>query len=106
MYRSVPTGVMSSMIGDRAIGMPFCIETRRPISCARVSSSAASRSRAPARSADGQLDQPDGSSNARRAAAASTSASAASGTEPLGSPVDALRTSILLAELGVPTHRQ
>ena len=102
MYRSVPTGVIPSMIGDSAIGMPFCMETRRPISGARASSSAASRSRAAARSAGGQEDQPPGSSNARRAAAtaASTSASAASGTEPITSPVEALRTSIAAAELG------
>jgi hypothetical protein len=90
--------------GDRAIGMPFCMETRRPISCALASSWAASRSRASARSAGARADQPDGSSNARRAAATATataaSTSAASGTEPITSPVEALRTSILLAELG------
>ena len=32
MYRSVPTGVSPSMIGDNAIGMPFWMLTRRPIS--------------------------------------------------------------------------
>jgi hypothetical protein len=32
MYRRVPTGVSPSMIGDSAIGMPFWMLTRRPIS--------------------------------------------------------------------------
>jgi hypothetical protein len=90
------------MIGDSAMGMPFCMETSRPMSCARASSSAARRSRTAARSAGGQDDQPPGSSNARRAAAtaASTSPSAPSGTEPITSPVEALHTSIVLVVLG------
>jgi len=93
------------MSGDSVIGMPFCSLTRRPISWARASSSAASRSIAAARWARSHCDQPDGSSNARRAAAtaASTSASAASGASPMGSSVLALRTAILAAELG-DTH--
>src|SRR5580704_9513322 len=96
---------MPSMSGDSAKGMPFCWLTRRPMSWARCSSSAASRSSASPRRAGSQCDQPDGSSNARRAAAtaASTSASAASGVSPIGSSVDALRTAILAAELG-DTH--
>jgi len=87
------------MSGDSVIGMPFCSLTRRPISWARASSSAASRSSAAARCAGSHCGQPDGSSNARRAAA-STSASAASGASPMGSSVLALRTAILAAELG------
>jgi hypothetical protein len=101
-YRSVPTGVSPSMIGDSAIGMPFWMLTRRPISWVRFSSSAASRSRAAARSDGAHDDQPAGSSKARRAAAtaASMSPSAPSGTVPTCSPVEALRTSIVAAELG------
>jgi hypothetical protein len=103
MYRRVPAGVSPSVIGDSAIGMPFWMLTRRPISWLRCSSSAASRSRAAARSGAGHDDQPAGSSNARRAAAtaASMSASVPSGTAPTRSPVEALRISIVAAELGL-----
>jgi hypothetical protein len=91
--------------GEIEIGMPFWALTRRAISSARESSSAASRSRAAARAAGSHCDQPAGSSNARRAAAtaASTSASAASGTEPMFSSVLAEVTS-MVAELLGRTH--
>ncbi|HTZ22468.1 MAG TPA: hypothetical protein VMC83_00605 [Streptosporangiaceae bacterium] len=91
--------------GEIEIGMPFWALTRRAISSARASSSAASRSRAAARSAGSHCDHPAGSSKALRAAAtaASTSASAASGTEPMFSSVLAEITS-MVAELLGRTH--
>jgi hypothetical protein len=76
MYRGVPTGVIPSITGDSAIGMPFCALTSWPISCARASSSLASRSMAAARWSGAHCDQPDGSSKARRAAATAASTSA------------------------------
>lgn len=91
----------SSMVAIE-IGMPFWALTRWAISPARASRAAASLSMASARCAGSCCDQPPGSSNARRAAAtaASTSASWASGTEPMASSVLAEVTSILAAELG------
>jgi hypothetical protein len=84
------------------MGIPFCALTRRAISSDRTSSSLASRSIVAARAAGSHWDQPPGSSKARRAAAtaASTSASCASGTEPMFSSVLAEVTSIRAAELG------
>ena len=94
----------SSMVAIE-IGMPFWALTSWAISADRDSSSAASRPMAAARADGSHCDQPSGASNARRAAAtaASTSASAASGTEPMFSSVLAEVTSIR-AELLGRTH--
>ena len=93
----------SSMVAIE-IGMPFWALTSWAISADRDSSSAASRPMAAARADGSHCDQPSGSSNARRAAtAASTSAPAASGTEPMFSSVLAEVTSIP-AELLGRTH--
>lgn len=77
--------------------MPFWIVTRRAVSAARDSSSVANRSSASARCLECQLDQPVGSSNARRAEATALSMSrvVAAGTLPIGSSVAGAQTVIV-----------